>query len=179
MCSFHKFVFNWATRSINAFHVIEINCILVMITCSSDFNLMNKWAHLCSLLHNESWCFRVFKWVANVHIIWSERCDAFTYYWVTFISWFIEFSIKLRRKSIKLNHICWAADIVSSWLNWLRQVEYLSLSWVLDSKSVELNWNFFEKVLSWIEKLNLRTWIELKSLTRQLDSTTRLDSTRY
>jgi len=112
-CFFRRFVFNWATRSINASHVIEIDCTLVMITCSSDFNLMNKWAYLCSLLYNESWCFRVLRWAANVHIIWFERCNAFTYCWVTSISWFIKSLIKLRRKSIKLNHVCWAANIVS------------------------------------------------------------------
>ena len=116
-CSFRRFVFNRATRSINAFHVIEIDCTLVMIMCSSDLNLMNKWAHLCSLLYNESWCFRVLRWAANIHIIWSERCNAFTYCWVTFMLRFIEFSIRLRRKSIKSNHICWAANIISSWLN--------------------------------------------------------------
>ena len=116
-CSFRKFVFNQATRSINASHVLKINCTLVMIMHSSDLNLMNKWAHLCSLLYNESWCFRVLKWAANVHIIWSERCNAFAYCWVTFMSRFIESSIKFRRKLIKLNHVCWAADIVSSWLN--------------------------------------------------------------
>ncbi len=55
--------------------------------------------------------------------------------------------------------------MISSILNWSRQVEYLSSSQVLDSKSVELSWNFFEKVLSWIEKLNLSTWVELRSLT--------------
>ncbi len=115
--SFRKFVFNWATRLINTFHVIEIDCTLVMITCSSNLNLMNKWAYLCSSLYNESWCFRVLKWVANVHIIWFERCNAFAYCWVTFISQFIESLIKFRRKSIKLNYICWIADIVSSWSN--------------------------------------------------------------
>ncbi len=64
-------------------------------------------------------------------------------------------------------------------VNWLRQVEYLSSSQVLDSKSVELNWNFFEKVSSWIEKLNLTTWIELRSLTQKLNSKTWFDLTRY
>ncbi len=116
-CSFRRFVFNQATRLINAFRVIEIDCTLVMITRSSDLNLMNKWACLCLSLYNESWCFRVLKWVANVHIIWSELCNAFTYCWVTSMLWFIEFLIRFRRKSIKLNYICWAADIVSSWLN--------------------------------------------------------------
>ena len=117
MCSFHRFVFNWATRLINAFHVIEINYTLVMIMRSSDFNLMNKWVYLCSSLYNESWCFRVLRWVANVHIIWFERCNVFTYYWVTFMLRFIEFSIKFKRKLIKLNHICWNTNIISSWLN--------------------------------------------------------------
>ena len=50
---------------------------------------------------------------------------------------------------------------------------------VLDSKSVESNWNFFEKVSSRIEKLNSSTRVELRSLTRQFDSKTRFDSTRY
>jgi len=117
MCFFRRFVFNWATRLINAFYVIEIDCTLIMIMRSSDLNLMNKWVHLCSSLYNESWCFRVLRWVANVHIIWSERCNVFTYYWVTFMLRFIEFSIKFKRKLIKLNHICWAANIVFSWLN--------------------------------------------------------------
>ena len=116
-CSFRRFVFNWATRSINASHVIEINCTLVMITCSSDLNLMNKWVHLCSSLYNKSWCFKVFRWAANVYIVWSERCDAFAYCWIMFMSRFIKSLIKFRRKSIKSNHICWAADIVSSWSN--------------------------------------------------------------
>ncbi len=106
MCSFHRFIFNQATRLINASHVIEIDCTLIIITCSSDLNLMNKWVCLCSSLYNESWCFRVLRWVANIHIIWSECCNAFTYCRVTFMSRFIEFSIKFRRKSIKLNHIC-------------------------------------------------------------------------
>jgi len=116
-CSFRKFVFNWVTRLINASHVIEINCTLVMITRSSDLNLMNKQACLCSSLYNESWCFRMLKWVENIHIIWSERCDAFAYCWVTSMSQFIKFSIKFRRKLIKLNHVCWAVNIVSSWSN--------------------------------------------------------------
>jgi len=116
-CSFRKFVFNRVTRLINASHVIEINCTLVIITCSSDFNLMNKWVHLCSSLYNESWCFKVFRWAVNVHIIWSERCDEFAYCWVIFRLQFIESLIKFKRKSIKLNYICWAANIVSSWLN--------------------------------------------------------------
>ena len=73
--------------------------------------------YLCSTLYNESWCFRMLKWAANVHIIWSECCNAFTYCWVMFMLWFIESSIKFRRKSIKLNHICWAANIVSSEFN--------------------------------------------------------------
>ncbi len=64
-------------------------------------------------------------------------------------------------------------------LDWSHQVEYLSLSRVLDLKSVESSWNFFEKVLSQIEKLNSRTQIELRSLTQQLNSKTRLNSTRY
>jgi len=127
--------------------VIEINCTLVMITRSSDFNLMNKWVHLCSSLYNESWCFRVLRWVANVHIIWSERCDAFAYCWVTFISQFIEFSIKFKRKLIKLNYICWAADIVSSWLNqsffdslfrWIMQYKFFFSSLL---KCQEIFWN--------------------------------------
>jgi len=105
-CSFHRFVFNWAIRSINAFHVIEIDCTLVIIMRSSDLNLMNKWACLCSSLYNESWCFRVLRWAANVHIIWFERCNAFAYCWVMFMLRFIKFSIKFRRKLIKLNHIC-------------------------------------------------------------------------
>ncbi len=116
-CSFRKFVFNRATRLINAFHVIEIDCTLVMITRSSDLNLMNKWAHLCSSLYNESWCFRMLKWAANVYIIWSERCNAFAYCWVMSMFQFIKSSIKFKRKLIKLNHICWAANIVSLWLN--------------------------------------------------------------
>ena len=117
MCSFRRFVFNQATRSINASHVIEINCTLVMITYSSDLNLINKWVHLYSSLYNESWCFRMFRWTANVCIIWSECYNTFAYCWVTSMLQFIEFSIKLRRKSIKLNHVCWTANIVSSWLN--------------------------------------------------------------
>ena len=69
-------------------------------------------------------------------------------------------------------------DFLSLLLDWSRQVEYLSSSWVLDSKSIKLNWIFFEKVSSRIEKLNSRTQVELKSWTRQLDSITRLNSTR-
>ena len=48
-------------------------------------------------------------------------------------------------------------------LDWLRQVEYSSLNQVLNLKSVKLNWNFFEKVLSRVEKLNLTTQVELRS----------------
>ncbi len=40
-------------RLINVSYVIEINCTLIIITCSSDFNLMNKWVHLCSLIDNK------------------------------------------------------------------------------------------------------------------------------
>jgi len=97
--------------------VIKIDCTLVMITCSSDLNLMNKWVHLCSSLYNESWCFRVLKWAANIHIIWFECCDAFAYCWVMSMSRFIEFLIRFKRKLIKSNYICWVADIVFSWSN--------------------------------------------------------------
>ncbi len=45
----------------------------------------------------------------------------------------------------------------TSWLNWSCWIEYLSSSQVLDLKSVELSWNFFEKVLSQVEKLNSST----------------------
>ncbi len=117
MYSYRRFIFNQATRLINASHVIEIDCTLVMITRSSDFNLMNKWVHLCSSLYNESWCFRVLRWIVNIHIIWSECCNAFAYCWVMFMLRFIKSSIKFRKKLIKLNHVCWAANIVSSWLN--------------------------------------------------------------
>ncbi len=55
----------------------------------------------------------------------------------------------------------------------------IASSRVLDSKSVESSWNFFEKVSSRVEKLNSSTRVELRSLTRQFDSKTRLDSTRY
>jgi hypothetical protein len=58
-------------------------------------------------------------------------------------------------------------------------IRLIASSRVLDSKSVESNWNFFEKVLSRIEKLNSSTRVELRSLTRQFDSKTRFDSTRY
>ncbi len=51
-------------------------------------------------------------------------------------------------------------------INWSCQVEYLSSSRVLDLKSDESSWNFFEKVSSRIEKLNSRTQVELRSLTR-------------
>ncbi len=61
-------------------------------------------------------------------------------------------------------------------VDWSRWVEYSSLSRVLNLKSVELNWIFFEKVLSWVEKLNSRTRIELKSLTQQLNSTIQLNN---
>ncbi len=64
-------------------------------------------------------------------------------------------------------------------LDWSRQVKYLSSSQVLDLKSVESNWNFFEKVLSRVEKLNSRTQVELRSLTWQFNLKTQLDSTRY
>ncbi len=67
----------------------------------------------------------------------------------------------------------------ASSIDWSRQVKYSSSSQVFDPKSVESSWNFFEKVSSRIEKLNSRTRVELRSLTRQLDSKTRLDPTRY
>ncbi len=46
------------------------------------------------------------------------------------------------------------------------QIRLIASSRVLDSKSVESSWNFFERVLSWVEKLNSSTRIELRSLTR-------------
>ncbi len=55
----------------------------------------------------------------------------------------------------------------------------IASSRVLDSKSVESSWNFFEKVSSRIEKLNPSTRVELRSLTRQFDPKTRFDPTRY
>ncbi len=64
-------------------------------------------------------------------------------------------------------------------IDWSCQVEYLSSSQVFNSKSIKSSWNFFEKVSSRVEKLNSRTWIELRSLIQQFDSTTRLNSTRY
>ncbi len=42
----------------------------------------------------------------------------------------------------------------------------IASSWVFNSKSVELSWNFFEKVSSQVEKLNSRTQVELRSLTQ-------------
>jgi len=41
----------------------------------------------------------------------------FTYCWIMFMLQFIEFLMRLRRKSIKLSHVCWAADVASLWLN--------------------------------------------------------------
>ncbi len=81
----------------------------------------------------------------------------------------------------RLNCFLWAIRELSCflWVDWSRQVEYLSSSRVLDSKSVKSSWNFFEKVSSRIEKLNSSTRVELRSLTRQFDLKTRLDSTRY
>ncbi len=89
---------------------------------------------------------------------------------------FLTSRVKLTQFSVELNHvklkICstWLElswkyeqfDFESSWIqnvnlklnlmisliDWLHQVEYLSLNQVLDLKSVELGWNFFEKVLS-------------------------------
>ncbi len=49
---------------------------------------------------------------------------------------------------------------MSSHVDWLHQVKYLSLNQVLDSKSIKLSWNFFEKVSNWVEKLNSTTWLE-------------------
>ncbi len=77
------------------------------------------------------------------------------------------------------NYITFITALEAYKLDWSRRIEYSSSSRVLDSKSVESNWNFFEKVSSWIEKLNSSTRVELRSLTRQLDSKTRFDSTRY
>ncbi len=43
-------------RLINASHVVEIDCTLIIIICNSDFNLMNKWVYLCSSLSTlETW----------------------------------------------------------------------------------------------------------------------------
>ncbi len=64
-------------------------------------------------------------------------------------------------------------------LRTVKVIRLIASSRVLDSKSIKLNWNFFEKVSSRVEKLNSRTWVELRSLTQQFDSKTRLDSTRY
>ena len=77
------------------------------------------------------------------------------------------------------NYITFITALEAYKLDWSRRIEYSSSSRVLDSKSVESNWNFFEKVSSWIEKLNSSTRVELRSLTQQLDSKTRFDSTRY
>jgi len=77
------------------------------------------------------------------------------------------------------NYITFITALEAYKLDWSRRIEYSSSSRVLDSKSVESNWNFFEKVSNWIEKLNSSTRVELRSLTRQLDSKTRFDSTRY
>jgi hypothetical protein len=105
-CSFYRLIFNQVIKSINAFHVLEINCTLMIITNSSDLNLINKWTCLCLLSYDDSWCFRVLRKVANICIIWFNHCNAFIYCWIMFISWFIESSIKLRRKSIKSSYIC-------------------------------------------------------------------------
>ncbi len=43
-------------------------------------------------------------------------------------------------------------------------VRLIALSRVLNLKSVESSWNFFEKVLNWVEKLNSSTQVELRSL---------------
>jgi hypothetical protein len=116
-CSFRRLISNRAIRLINAFHVLKIDCTLIIITCNSDFSLINKWAHLCSSLYNNSWCFKVLRKITNVHIIWFDHCNVFAYCWVMFMLWFIESLIRFRRKLIKLSYICWAADVVSLWLN--------------------------------------------------------------
>ena len=77
------------------------------------------------------------------------------------------------------NYITFITALEAYKLDWSRRIEYSSSSRVLDSKNVESNWNFFEKVSSWIEKLNSSTRVELRSLTRQLNSKTRFDSTKY
>jgi len=81
---------------------------------------------------------------------------------------------KIKNKS-KESDVNWVFINLMS-LDWLRQVKYLSLSRVLDSKSIKLSWNLFEKVLSQIEKLNSSTWVELRSLTQQLNSKTRFEN---
>ncbi len=43
-------------KLINTFYIVEIDCTLIMITCSSNFNLMNKWVHLCSSLQTIVLC---------------------------------------------------------------------------------------------------------------------------
>ncbi len=56
---------------------------------------------------------------------------------------------------------------IQAWIlsNWVSN-RLIASSRVFDLKSVELSWNFFEKVSSWVEKLNLRTQVELRSLTQ-------------
>jgi len=70
-----------------------------------------------------------------------------------------------RAKSYELiSWAYWWSNIYKYVTYWSRWVEYLSSSQVFDLKSVELNWNFFEKVSNWVEKLNLSTQVELRNL---------------
>ncbi len=92
----------------------------------------------------------------------TKQLSCYQAHWNEFLSRF-NYCIAYHFNKInnKLNALTYCSEV-----DWSRQVKYLSSSWVLDSKSVELNWIFFEKVLSWVEKLNLRTRVELKSLTQ-------------
>ena len=78
-----------------------------------------------------------------------------------------------------INHVMKSHEVVNEMNSDTILFRLIASSWVLDLKSVELSWNFFEKVSSWIEKLNSRTQIELRSLIQQLDSKTWLNLTRY
>ncbi len=62
-------------------------------------------------------------------------------------------------------------------INWLCQVEYLSLSQVFNSKSVELSWIFFWKSveLNWEVELKHSSRVEKLDSTTQLENSTRLD----
>ncbi len=155
----------WSVLKTEKLSVCHASCDIVQICCKNEtmsfiFLIFEKFQIIVAFLLNNIFSSKFFscRVKASLHIILFAR-----------------FEVSLNSQAIlkNLKNSQW------SYLDWSRQVEYLSSSRVLNLKSIKSSWNFFEKVSSWIEKLNSRTWIELRSLTRQFDSKTRLDSTRY
>jgi len=142
----------------------------VSIDCSSNLSS-----------DNSIWCWYSFRSSFALTDLTSDILIIASTFRFCFFDWYM--ILKLYSDNFSAHLTC---HLVSFLMNmkyfkfrWSMKIKLITSSQVLDLKSVELNWNFFEKVSSRVEKLNSSTWVKLRSLTRQFNSKTQFNSTRY